>query len=84
MWALLPAPFTNSSRLAMERRMQNENSVSIGRADINGVPAHTVRIIERGELLIKALCNSRTEALRLAKLEGERLGVDVNQATRLG
>jgi hypothetical protein len=55
-----------------------KTTVNIGRAEINGSPAHTVRVVESGELCIKALCHSIAEAKRIAKLEGERLGVEVS------
>jgi len=51
--------------------------ITVSTAEINGQPAHTVRVATGSEVAIKAFCNSFAEALQIARIESARLGVDL-------
>ena len=54
-----------------------DNSVEIDEIEVSGATAYTVRVVENGELSIKAHCNSLVKAKNIANSEATRLSVRI-------
>lgn len=54
------------------------NVVEVGRISVNGSTVYSVRVVEEGNLTVKAHCNSLDEAKQIAEKEADRLQVSIS------